>query len=65
MMCLLVSTKKSYLTLTSRGSLRWLTPAQRPRFPKNARAKSPAPQGRQPKIAPMVVGPNAENPVPR
>jgi len=65
MMRLLVSTKKSYLTLTWRGSHRWLTPAHQPQFPKNARAKRPAPHGCQPKIAPMVVFPNAENPVSR
>jgi len=32
---------------------------------KRARAKRPAPQGRQPKIAPMVVFPNVENPASR
>ena len=37
----------------------------RPQFEKNARAKRPAPQGCQPKIAPTVVVSNAENPVSR
>ena len=34
-----------------------------PQFPKNAQAKRPAPQRGQPKIPPMVVVQNAENPV--
>jgi hypothetical protein len=60
MMCLLVSTKKSYLTLTWRGSLRWLTPAAA--ISEKRPHQHAGPARAQPKIAPMVVFPKAENP---